>query len=194
MRKEQAGRGGPFEQGAITTKSFRDTVETIGVAEKIIPTWLATLLNFRKEDLEEVGVLMIPEKEGTRVVVSKEPSPILEAILAWETEDERVQKRIKRALYPALFRVVQSSITSGVDEEQIKSAYQKLGRLSGQFGPLRDFTDKIKEGDLTDLERRALAGMAHSIFGEFESTAQAQEWVAEGMNPRNMFKTPDEGA
>lgn len=193
MTVEQVVGKKPFEQGAITTKDLRDTAETIGVAEKVIPTWLVTLLSFRKEDLEKMGVLMIPEEEGTRVVVSKEPSPILEAILTWETKDERVQRKIKRALYPALFRIVQSSITSGVDEKQIKSAYQKLGRLSEQFEPLRDFADKIKEGDLTDLERRALAGMAHSIFAEFESTAQAQEWVAEGMNPRNMFKTPDEG-
>lgn len=196
MRAEWVVGKKPFEQGALTTKGLRDTAETMGMAEKVIPTWLATLLSFRKEDLEKMGVLMIPEEEGTRVVVSKEPSPILEAILAWEIEDERAQRRIKKALYPALFRVIQASITLGVDEEQIKSAYQKLARLSEQFPPLKDFAEKIRGGDLTDLEKRALAGMAHSIFAEFESTeiSQAQEWIADGMDPRNMFKIPDEGA
>lgn len=195
MTIENATRRKPFEQGAVTTKGLRDTAETVGVAQKVIDTWLATLLSFRKEDLETMSVLMIPEGERTRIVVSKEPSPILEAILTWETKDEKVQRKIKRTLYPALFRVVQASITPGVEEKQIKSAYQRLAKLSEQFGPLKDFADSIKEGDLTDLERRTLAGMAHAIFGEFESTeiSQAQEWIAAGMDPKNMFKTPDEG-
>lgn len=197
MTVEQNNRKTPFEEAAELGKKLRAIAEQTGKAEITIPSWLATLIRFRKEDLGKMGVAMVTENNQTRIVVSREGLPIIESVIAWMSKGEGEQRAIKATVYPSLFRIIQASQTSGVNLIEIVQSERKLIALKNSLPMLGELVDYLgKGGELTDRDKEELAGITRSIFSELEAVddPRVKEWKGKGMDPEKMFVVPDEGA
>lgn len=194
MTAEKA-RKTPFEEAAELGERLRKMAEETGEAEVTAPSWLAALISFSKEDLEERGMAMITEDGQTRIVVSEKGLPLIKSVLIWMSKSEKEQRAIKATLYPSLFRIIQASRTPAVKLTQVVQSERKLLALKDSIPSLGEIIDYLMEGgELTDKDKDELTGIASSIFSELRDTGDfhVEKWERDAMSPEFLSVIPDE--
>ncbi len=197
MTTEQEERETFFEKAEDFRSQLIDETKLQGRAEVMIPPFLAAIiLRFPQKILKKSGILMIPKKGETKIVVSEDRYYLLEQAFAWANEDEEIQSKVLANLYYSLFQLGQASMTSGVDTALILRPHRALIELHAeQFPPLKGLMEFVEGGStLTDVDKENLAGVANYIFVKLKAAnySQIEIWEGRGLTPENMFLFPDE--
>lgn len=197
MKTEEEGGKTPFERAGEVGKKLKKGIEIADHVEMSVPTWLAAILiRFPKQTLAETGILVVPKRDGMKIVVSKDRQFLLERAFVWASEDKKSQDKVLVGLYRALFYLGQASMTPGVTTAQIIRPHRALIELHAeQFPPLRNLGEYVDGGgELTDLDKENLAGITSYIFNRLKVAGhpKVQIWEGRGLTPDNMFVSPDE--
>jgi len=155
----------------------------------------AVIIGFPGQFLKEAGILMVPEEDGVKIVVSKDREEILSEAFAWANQDEKTQNRVLARLYKALHHVAQASVAPGVDIAQVLVPYENLINSSvGDFPPLENLVEFLEGGGiLTPMDEEALSGIASFIFQRLQiaDDPRVEIWRQQGLTPDKMFIGPD---
>lgn len=185
-----------FQQAGEIRQKIIEDVKAVETSEITISFSLAAvIIGFPGQFLKEAGILMAPEEDGVKIIVSKDRKEILSEAFTWANQDEKTQNRILVRLYKALLCIGQASVTPGVDVAQVLTSHESLIDASVEnFPPLENLVEFLRGGGiLTNPDQQSLSGVAYSIFQTLKVADDPRLQVLErqGLTPDKMFIGPD---